>query len=123
MNNRNLFYGALIGAVTGLVAASLLNRRAEKNEAATALTTGEGIKIGMLRPITLWPFPAPRLRELAESVKGILVVELSTGQMVDDVRLAVDGKTPVRLFGRVGGNVPTAEEIKDHIVKLREVTQ
>lgn len=48
MNNRNLFYGALIGAVTGLIAASLLNRRAEKNEAETALTTGEGIKIGML---------------------------------------------------------------------------
>jgi len=92
-------------------------------ETAIDMARDEGIKIGMLRPITLWPFPQQRLSELAETVKGMLVVELSTGQMVDDVRLSVEGKSPVRLCSRVGGNVPTAKEIRDHIVKLREVTQ
>jgi pyruvate/2-oxoacid:ferredoxin oxidoreductase alpha subunit len=91
-------------------------------ESAIDMARDKGIKIGMLRPITLWPFPQQRLRELAQNVKGMLVVEMSTGQMVDDVRLAVEGRTPVRLYGRVGGNVPGAQEIYEQIVKLREVT-
>ena len=71
----------------------------------------EGVKVGLLRPITLWPFPAPELAKAASSVDKVLVVELSNGQMVEDVRLAVNGKKPVDFYGRVGGNVPTVEEL------------
>ena len=70
-----------------------------------------GLKVGLLRPITLYPFPAPQLRELSKRVKGFLVAELSTGQLVDDVRLALEGRSPVEFFSRVGGNIPSAEEV------------
>ena len=70
-----------------------------------------GMKVGLLRPITLYPFPSALLRAMADRVKGFLVAELSTGQMLDDVRLAVEGRRPVEFFGRVGGNVPAAEEV------------
>ena len=71
----------------------------------------KGIRAGLLRPITLWPFPAKGLREAAARVASVLVVELSTGQMVEDVRLTLNGKTPVEFYGRVGGNVPSVEEL------------
>ncbi|MCM1312385.1 MAG: 3-methyl-2-oxobutanoate dehydrogenase subunit VorB [Roseburia sp.] len=71
----------------------------------------EGIKAGMLRPITLWPFPAKKLKELASHCKLMLTVELSEGQMVNDVRLAVEGKVPVRFFGRSGGVVPSPQDV------------
>ncbi len=71
----------------------------------------EGIKVGILRPITLWPFPSEALVELAGRVKGILVTELNAGQMIEDVRLAVNGKVPVEHFGRLGGIVPDPDEI------------
>jgi pyruvate/2-oxoacid:ferredoxin oxidoreductase alpha subunit len=70
-----------------------------------------GHKIGLLRPVSLYPFPAEPIRQLASRVKGFLVVELSTGQLVDDVRLALEGRTPIEFFSRVGGVVPTAEEV------------
>jgi pyruvate/2-oxoacid:ferredoxin oxidoreductase alpha subunit len=70
-----------------------------------------GRKVGLLRPITLYPFPTEPIRQLARQVKGFLVAELSTGQMVDDVRLALEGRKPVEFFSRVGGVVPTAEEV------------
>jgi pyruvate/2-oxoacid:ferredoxin oxidoreductase alpha subunit len=70
-----------------------------------------GLALGLLRPISLYPFPVERLRELSRTARKFLVVELSTGQMVDDVRLAVDGRCPVEFYGRVGGNVPSAEEV------------
>jgi pyruvate/2-oxoacid:ferredoxin oxidoreductase alpha subunit len=89
-------------------------------ESAVDEARRRGIAVGMLRPITLWPFPARRLRELAGSAKAILVAELSTGQLVDDVRLAVQGAAPVRLYSRVGGNVVTAEELVAEIMKLAE---
>ncbi len=66
-----------------------------------------GLKVGLLRPITLWPFPSARLAELAGHAKAFLSVELSTGQMVEDVRLAVNGRRPVHFYGRCGGMVPT----------------
>ncbi len=66
----------------------------------------EGIRAGLLRPISLWPFPSARTAELAATVRGILVVEMSAGQMVQDVRLAVAGRTPVHFEGRMGGGVP-----------------
>jgi 2-oxoglutarate ferredoxin oxidoreductase subunit alpha len=64
-----------------------------------------------LRPLTLVPFPSKRINELSENLKGILTVEMSAGQMVEDVRLAVCGKTCVVHFGRMGGVVPTPEEV------------
>ena len=73
----------------------------------------EGIKVGLFRPITLWPFPTKRLAELADRVKGMLTVEMNAGQMVEDVRLAVNGKVPVEHYGRLGGIVPTPEETLD----------
>jgi len=87
-------------------------------KAVVANQEGLGAKAGLLRPITLWPFPSRRLRELAEMAKAFLVVEMSAGQMVEDVRLSVEGARPVGFFGRMGGGVPTENEIKDEIIKL-----
>lgn len=77
-----------------------------------------GIKAGLIRPITLWPFPTDTLQKAANTAKNFLVVEMSKGQMVDDVRLAVDCKIPVDFFGRTGGVIPTPAEILEQIKKL-----
>jgi len=82
---------------------------------AVQLLRAEGIKAGLLRPITLFPFPSKRINELASQVKGILSVEMSAGQMVEDVQLAVNGKVPVKHFGRLGGIVTTPEEVVDNL--------
>ena len=78
----------------------------------------EGIRAGLIRPITLWPFPAAPIAKAAEHAKSFLTVEMSMGQMVDDVRLAVEGKRPVHFFGRTGGIVPTVREIITEIENL-----
>lgn len=78
----------------------------------------KGIKVGLIRPISLWPFPEKPFENTRDRVKQYLTVEMSAGQMVEDVRLAVNGHTPVHFFGRTGGVVPTQEEIYDQIVKL-----
>lgn len=78
----------------------------------------QGIKVGLFRPITLWPFPEKEIHELAKVKKGILVVEINAGQMVLDVRLAVNGQTPVEHFGRLGGIVPEPEEIVEALKQL-----
>jgi len=78
---------------------------------AIKLAREEGIKAGLLRPITLFPYPTKILAELADRVKGILSVELSSGQMVEDVRLAVNGKIPVEHFGRTGGIIHSPDEV------------
>lgn len=78
---------------------------------AVELGREKGIKVGLLRPITLFPFPKRQLFELADQVKGVLSVEMNAGQMVDDVRLAVEHKVPVEHFGRTGGIIHTPEEI------------
>ena len=75
-----------------------------------------GLRAGLFRPVTLWPFPSKALAEAAARCRSVLVVELSNGQMVEDVRLALDGKVPVEFYGRVGGNVPSAEEIHDQVM-------
>ncbi len=75
------------------------------------LAREKGIKVGLLRPITLWPFPKKQINELAGKVKGMLSVELSAGQMVEDVKLAADGKCKVEHFGRFGGMIHSPEEI------------
>jgi pyruvate/2-oxoacid:ferredoxin oxidoreductase alpha subunit len=71
----------------------------------------QGVKAGLFRPITLWPFPARELRAITKNVKSVMVVELSTGMMVEDVKLSLNGALPVEFYGRAGGNVPSAEEI------------
>ena len=78
----------------------------------------QGIKVGLFRPITLWPFPEKEIHELAKTKKGILVVEINAGQMVQDVRLAVNGQAPVEHFGRLGGIVPEPEEIVEALKQL-----
>ncbi|MDR1004346.1 MAG: 3-methyl-2-oxobutanoate dehydrogenase subunit VorB [Prevotellaceae bacterium] len=78
---------------------------------AMELAREAGIKVGILRPITLWPFPQKAIAHYADKVKGMLVTELNAGQMVEDVRLAVNGKVPVEHFGRLGGVVPDPDEI------------
>ena len=78
---------------------------------AVQLGRDKGIKVGLLRPITLFPYPKQELFELADQVKGVLSVELNAGQMVEDVRLSVQHKVPVEHFGRTGGIIHTPEEI------------
>ena len=78
---------------------------------AMEMAREEGLKVGMLRPITLWPFPTKAIAAYADKVKGILVTELNAGQMIEDVRLAVNGKVKVEHFGRLGGIVPDPDEV------------
>jgi pyruvate/2-oxoacid:ferredoxin oxidoreductase alpha subunit len=87
---------------------------------AVDLAREKGIKAGLFRPVTLWPFPARDLAFEAEWAKCVLTVELSDGQLVDDVRLAVGGRQPVRFYSRVGGMVPTTDELLGQIVLASE---
>ena len=80
----------------------------------------EGIKVGLFRPITLAPFPFKKLEEIAESAKRILVVEMNSGMMLDDVKAAVAGKVPVEFYGRLGGVTPFPDEILDEIHRIVE---
>ena len=80
-------------------------------EKSVELARAEGIKVGLFRPITLWPFPTKEIAALAKGKKGMLVAEINAGQMVQDVRLAINGAVPVEQFGRLGGIVPDPEEI------------
>jgi pyruvate/2-oxoacid:ferredoxin oxidoreductase alpha subunit len=85
---------------------------------AVDMAREQGIPAGLLRPITLWPFPSKKIGELADQAYGFLACELSTGQMVEDVRLAVRDWVPVEFYGRAGGVVPTAEELFKQIVSF-----
>jgi len=76
----------------------------------------QGVKVGLFRPITLWPFPCQALLRAASSAKRVLVVELSNGQMVEDVRLAIADSIPVNFWGRVGGNVPSPAEVRNLVL-------
>jgi 2-oxoglutarate ferredoxin oxidoreductase subunit alpha len=78
---------------------------------AMEIAREEGIKVGILRPITLWPFPKKAVARHAAHVKGMLVTELNAGQMIEDVKLAVEGCVKVEHFGRLGGIVPDPDEI------------
>ncbi len=79
------------------------------------LARGQGIKAGLLRPITLFPYPSKQINKLADKVKLILTVEMSAGQMVEDVMLSVNGKVPVHFYGRMGGMIPTPDEVVDNL--------
>jgi pyruvate/2-oxoacid:ferredoxin oxidoreductase alpha subunit len=76
----------------------------------------QGQRVGLFRPISLWPFPSQALARVAANAQKVLVVELSNGQMVEDVRLALNGDVPVEFYGRTGGNVPTVEEIHAEVL-------
>lgn len=78
----------------------------------------EGMKVGLFRPISLWPFPEHQLAEASKNSAGILTLELSAGQMIEDVRLAVGGAKPVYFYGRTGGMMPSPQEIYQEIVKI-----
>lgn len=82
----------------------------------------EGIRVGMIRPITLWPFPSEIISEVAKNdkTKAFLDIELNAGQMVEDVRLAVNGRKPVHFYGRMGGNLPSQKEILDQIRSINK---
>lgn len=80
-------------------------------EKAIEMARQQGIKVGLLRPITLWPFPTDEIAAAAKKTKGVLVAEINAGQMIEDVRLAVNGSVPVEHYGRLGGIVPEPEEM------------
>lgn len=84
---------------------------------AVSMARDKGIKVGLFRPVTVYPFPSKRLRSLSEKVKDFLVVEMNTGQMVEDVRLSVSGDSKVEFYGRPGGGIPTPVEILKEIEK------
>lgn len=98
-----------------LVAYGLCARLCQK---AMDVARNKGLKVGLLRPITLFPFPYNRLQQLAAQLRLVLTVELNSGQMVEDVRLGINGKVPVEFFGRMGGMVPTPESIVEHLETL-----
>ena len=78
----------------------------------------EGIKVGLLRPVTVSPFPVDVIDELVKRVSGVLVVEMNSGQMLEDVRLAVRGRVPVEFYGRMGGVVPFPDEVLSEIHRM-----
>ena len=88
---------------------------------ALELAREQGIKVGLLRPITLWPFPTAPIAKYADKVKGMLSLELNAGQMIEDIKLAVNGKVKVEHFGRLGGIVPDPDEVvtalKEKLIK------
>ena len=83
-----------------------------------AIAREQGIKVGLLRPITLWPFPTKKIAQLGKRMKGILSLEINAGQMIEDIRLAVECSVPVRWYGRLGGIIPEPEEVVDEIKKM-----
>lgn len=90
------------------------------SETAVKQARAQGKKVGLFRPISLWPFPEKRLSALADQVSAFLVVEMNAGQMLEDVRLAAGGQVPVAFYGRMGGMVPVPEEIYEAIIALYE---
>lgn len=80
----------------------------------------QGVKVGLIRPITLWPFPSKVINKAADKIKNFISVELSMGQMIEDVRLAVNGKANVTLCNRSGGMIPSPEEVLNAILKVHE---
>ena len=87
------------------------------SQRSVEMLRAEGVKVGLFRPITLWPFPSKQLNKYADQVKSMLTVEMNAGQMVEDVRLSVNGKVPVFHYGRMGGVVPAPEEIVEALKK------
>ncbi len=91
---------------------------ARLSQKAIEMARNEGVKVGLIRPITLWPFPSEAVKTLSIGKKGVLCVEINAGQMVEDVRLAVEGAVPVKHFGRLGGIVPEPVEIVNALKQM-----
>jgi 2-oxoglutarate ferredoxin oxidoreductase subunit alpha len=87
-------------------------------QSAVKLAREEGLRVGLMRPVSLYPYPYDRVREISERVRAILVVEMSGGQMLEDVRLAVEGRAPISFYGRMGGVVPLPDEVLEEIRKV-----
>jgi len=102
-------------AEIGVVAFGTAGRIAQS---AVKAAREEGIKAGLLRPISLYPYPYEAVRQLSKHVRSLLVVEMNRGQMLDDVRLAVEGRVPVNFYGRMGGMVPMPDEVLEAIRKV-----
>lgn len=102
-------------AEIGVVAFGTAGRIAQS---AVKAARDEGIKAGLLRPISLYPYPYEAVRQLSKNVRSLLVVEMNGGQMLDDVRLAVEGRVPVNFYGRMGGMVPMPDEVLEAIRKV-----
>ena len=90
------------------------------SRSAVNAARAEGIKVGMIRPITLWPFPEKAIEKVVPTAKKFLCVEMSMGQMIEDVKLVVNGRKPVEFYGRTGGVIPTPAEVLAEIKKLAE---
>ncbi len=91
---------------------------ARVSQTAIDMARAQGIKAGLLRPITLWPFPTKAFEKLKETAKAFISCEMSMGQMVDDVKLAIECKKPVSFVGRTGGKIPTPNEVLNEIVRV-----
>lgn len=113
--NETMFESYLMDDAEICIAAFGISARVSKNAINEARKMG--IKVGLLRPITLWPFPKKAFYEAAGKVKKIITVEMSMGQMIEDVKLACECKVPVELCNRTGGMIPTPEQVLDAIVK------
>ena len=87
-------------------------------EPAVTRARAAGIKAGLFRPVTVWPFPSKQLLSLSDTAKAFLSVELNMGQMVNDVKLAVECRRPVEFYGRTGGMIPTVDEVYDKIISM-----
>jgi pyruvate/2-oxoacid:ferredoxin oxidoreductase alpha subunit len=107
----------MVDAEVGLVGYGIVGRVLHS---VVDLAREQGLRAGLIRPVTLWPFPSDFIRTAAERVRRLLVVELSDGQMVEDVRLAVGGSLPVDFYGRQGGMVPPPAEVLDVLVAALE---
>lgn len=88
-------------------------------QSAVKIAREEGIRVGLLRPISLYPYPYERVRQLADKVKEILVVEMNSGQMLGDVRIGNEGKVPISFYGRQGGVIPLPDEVLEEIRKIQ----
>jgi len=108
-----LFEQTQAGDAEYLIAGFGLSARIARS-AVTALRRA-GVKAGLFRPITLWPFPSAELARAAQGKRKVLVVEMNAGQMVEDVRLAVNGSVPVDFLGRLGGITPQVDEIVERV--------
>jgi 2-oxoglutarate ferredoxin oxidoreductase subunit alpha len=102
-------YAVVAYGITARIALAAIRRARE-----------EGVRVGLIRPITLWPFPSAIINAAADRVLQFLTLEMSLGQMVEDVRLAVNGKRPVGFYGRTGGIVPGLRELYSQIIKMKE---
>ncbi len=107
----------MVDAVTCIVAFGITSRICKN---AIIEARKKGIKVGMIRPITLWPFPVDALKKAAGKVKNFLTVELNMGQMVDDVKLAINCAKPVYFYGRTGGVLMTPDEVLVELEKIEK---